>query len=97
MVFLKGLVLLVNNALGFYLTLIFARVIVSLLINFGILNPNNTVVNIVDKFTGAIVDPVLNLLKKYLPFLVIGSIDISPIVLYLLVEVVQLGLISLVV
>ena len=97
MVFLKGLVLLLNNALGYYLTLIIARVIVSWLINLGVLNPNNTVVNLVDKMSGALVDPVLDTLKRHLPFLVIGAIDISPIVLYIAVEVVQLGLISLVV
>ena len=97
MVFLKGLVLLINNVLGYYLTLIIARVIVSWMIGLGILNPNNTVVNLIDKMSGALVDPVLDTIKRYLPFLVIGAIDVSPLVLYILVEVVQLGLISLVV
>lgn len=97
MVFLKGLVLLINNALGLYLTLIIARVIISWLINFSILNPSNKIVSVIDEVIGALVDPVLNLLKEYLPFLVIGSIDVSPVVLYFLVQIVQLGLISLVV
>jgi len=97
MTFLSGLILLVNNVLGFYLTLIVARVVLTWLINLKILNGSNKLVGLVDSIAGALVDPAMNLLKKYMPFLVIGSIDISPVVLYILVEVVQIGLISLVV
>lgn len=97
MVFLKGLVLIVNNVLGFYLTLIVARVILSWLINLGILNGSNKLVALVDSVAGSLVDPAMDFLKKYMPFLVIGTIDISPVVLYILVEVLQVGLISLVV
>jgi len=96
MVFLKGLALLANNLLGFYLTLIIARVIVAWLINLHILNGSNKLVSMIDDLVGALVDPALNMLKTHLPFLVIGVIDITPVVLYILVEVVQLGLISLV-
>lgn len=91
---LTSLVILTNNLLGFYLTLIFARVIMSLLVNFGILNGKNTIVSFVHDATAALVDPVTDRLTKLLPFLVFGSVDLSPVALYFIVQILQTVLLS---
>lgn len=94
--FLTGLVVLLNNAIGGYIFVLVARIVLSWLIGFHVLNSSNKLVSLIDGIAGALVDPVLAFLRSHMPFLVIGSFDLSAIVLYFLLQVVQLGLLSLV-
>ncbi len=91
-----SLVFLVNNILGAYLFVLIARVVLSWLIGFNVLNPSNKLVAIVHDAAAALIDPVLAKIRKVLPFLVIGSIDLSPVVLYFVVQVVQIVLVGMV-
>lgn len=93
---LTTLVVLLNNLLGAYLTLIFARVVMSILVDFKILNGANAVVAFIHDATAALVDPVTSKLTSLMPFLVFGSVDLSPVALYILVQIVQALLLSLV-
>jgi uncharacterized protein YggT (Ycf19 family) len=93
---LVSLVVLLNDALGFYLTLIIARVIMGLLVNFGILNGTNAVVAFFHDAVAALVDPITAKLTSWMPFLVFGSVDLSPVALYIIVQIVQVGLLSII-
>lgn len=94
--FLTSLVVLINNAIGAYIFVLIARVVLSWLIGFGILNESNKLVSVIHTAAAALIDPVLDFLKKHVPFLVVGAVDLSPVALYLLAQVVQIGLLSLV-
>jgi YggT family protein len=74
-----------------YLWIVIGCVIMSWLINFGILNLRNPLVRSIYEALLAVTEPVLRPIRRMLPDL--GGIDISPIVVVLACQFVQ-GLIA---
>ena len=83
----------------FYLTLqilklysyvVIANVIISWLIAFNILNTHNRFVYSILELTYKLTEPFLNKIRKFLPNL--GSLDISPIILLLLIWFIEICL-----
>jgi len=79
---MKSLFLLIDSVINIYIWLIIINVILSWLVSFNVLNTQNRFVFAVLNATHQLTDPVLNKIRKFIPNL--GSIDISPIVLILL-------------
>ena len=79
---MKSIFLLVDSVINIYIWLIIINVILSWLVSFNVLNTQNRFVFAVLNATHQLTDPVLNKIRRYIPNL--GSIDISPIVLILL-------------
>ena len=79
---MKSLFLLIDSIINIYIWLIIINVILSWLVAFNVLNTQNRFVFAVLNATHQLTDPVLNKIRKFIPNL--GSIDISPIVLILL-------------
>ena len=79
---MKSLFLLIDSVINIYIWLIIINAILSWLVAFNILNTQNRFVFVVLNATHQLTDPVLNKIRKFIPNL--GSIDISPIVLILL-------------
>jgi YggT family protein len=73
--------------LDFYSLALIIYVIISLLYSFDIINRFNPFVNKVYKLLGRVIEPVLNKIRRYLPDL--GGIDLSPLILFLLIRLVQ--------
>ncbi len=78
MISLLGLLLQIINL--FQLVLII-YIIGTWLVNFNIINTNNRFVYSVMEAMYRLCEPVLNLVRRYIPSF--GSIDLSPIVVYL--------------
>jgi YggT family protein len=74
---------LVLQILKLYSYVIIANVIISWLIAFNILNTQNRFVYSILEMTYRLTDPILNKIRSFLPNL--GSLDISPIILLLLI------------
>ena len=74
--------LLALQLLKLYSYVVIANVVVSWLIAFNILNTQNRFVFAVLNATHQLTDPVLNKIRRFIPNL--GSIDISPVILILL-------------
>ena len=74
---------LILQILKLYSYVVIANVIVSWLIAFNILNTQNRFVYSVLELTYRLTDPFLNRIRRVLPNL--GSLDISPIILLLLI------------
>ena len=74
---------LVLQILKLYSYVVIANVIVSWLIAFNILNTQNKFVYSILEFSYRLTDPLLNKIRRFLPNL--GSLDISPIILLLLI------------
>ena len=79
---MKSIFLLVDSIINIYIWLIIINAILSWLVAFNILNNQNRFVFLVLNATHQLTDPVLNRIRKFIPNL--GSIDISPVVLILL-------------
>ena len=81
----------------FYLTLqilklysyvVIANVVISWLIAFNILNTQNRFVYSILEFSYRLTDPILNKIRHFLPNL--GSLDVSPIILLLLIWFIEM-------
>ena len=74
---------LVLQLLKLYSYVVIANVIISWLVAFNILNTSNRFVYSILEFSYRLTDPILNKIRRFLPNL--GSLDISPIILLLLI------------
>ena len=74
--------------LKLYSYVVIANVVVSWLIAFNILNTQNRFVYSILEFSYRLTEPLLNKIRRFLPNL--GSLDISPIILLLLIWFIEM-------
>ena len=79
---MKSIFLLVDSIINIYIWIIIINAILSWLVAFNVLNTQNRFVFMALNATHQLTDPVLNKIRRFIPNL--GSIDISPVVLILL-------------
>ena len=79
---------LVLQILKLYSYVVIANVVISWLIAFNILNTQNRFVYSILELSYRLTDPILNKIRRFLPNL--GSFDISPIILLLLIWVLEM-------
>ena len=79
---------LVLQVLKLYSYVVIANVLVSWLIAFNILNTQNRFVYSILEFSYRLTDPILNKIRRFLPNL--GTLDISPIILLLLIWFIEM-------
>ncbi len=79
---------LVLQILKLYSYVVITNVIVSWLIAFNVLNTQNRFVYSILELTYRLTDPILNKIRHFLPNL--GSLDISPIILLLLIWFIEM-------
>ena len=79
---------LILQILKLYSYVVIVNVIVSWLIAFNILNTQNRFVYSILEFSYRLTDPILNKIRRFLPNL--GSLDISPIILLLLIWFIEM-------
>jgi YggT family protein len=73
--------------LNLYIYIVIAAAVLSWLVAFNVVNPRNQFVSMVGEFLFRITDPVLRPIRNMLPPM--GGIDISPIVLFLIIILIQ--------
>ena len=79
---------LVLQNLKIYSYVVIVNVIISWLVAFNVLNTQNRLVYSFLELTYRLTDPILNKIRRFLPNL--GSLDISPIVLLLLIWFIEM-------
>ena len=79
---------LILQVLKLYSYVVIANVLVSWLIAFNILNTQNRFVYSILEFSYRLTDPILNKIRRFLPNL--GTLDISPIILLLLIWFIEM-------
>ena len=84
---MNAFILLLDRIIYLYVWVLIINAVISWLIAFKVLNTQNRFVYSVLEFTYKLTDPPLNYIRRFLPNL--GSIDISPIVLILLIYFVR--------
>ena len=80
---MNAFILLLDRIIYLYVWVLIINAVLSWLIAFNVLNTQNRFVYSVLEFTYKLTDPPLNYIRRFLPNL--GSIDISPVVLILLI------------
>ena len=84
---MNAFILLLDRIIYLYVWVLIINAVISWLIAFNVLNTQNRFVYSVLQFTYKLTDPPLNYIRRFLPNL--GSIDISPVVLILLIYFVR--------
>ena len=79
---------LVLQLIKLYYYIVLANVIISWLVAFNILNTQNRFVYSILEMTYKLTDPILNRIRRFLPNL--GSLDISPVILLVLIWFVEM-------
>ena len=79
---MKSVLILFDNLISLYICVLIINVILSWLVAFNVLNTGNRFVYSVLDITYKLTNPPLNFIRRFLPNL--GSIDISPVILILL-------------
>ena len=79
---------LVLQILKLYSYVVIANVLISWLIAFNVLNTQNRFIYSILEMTYRLTDPILNRIRHFLPNL--GSLDISPIILLLLIWFIEM-------
>jgi len=79
---------LVLQILKLYSYVVITNVIISWLIAFNVLNTQNRFVYSILELSYRLTDPILNKIRQYMPNL--GSLDISPIILLLLIWFIEM-------
>ena len=79
---------LVLQILKLYSYVVIANVLISWLIAFNVLNTQNRFIYSILETTYRLTDPILNRIRRFLPNL--GSLDISPIILLLLIWFIEM-------
>ena len=81
---MTALIILIDQIVNLYIWTMLAYIIITWLISFRIINPWQPFVRMALTFLGRIHEPLISLVRCFLPDL--GGIDISPIVLLLAVQ-----------
>ena len=85
---MKAIYLLVFELLNIYYYIVITNVIISWLVSFNVLNTQNRFVYSILEMTYRLTNPALNKIRSFLPNL--GSLDISPVVLLLLIWFIEM-------
>jgi len=80
---MNAFILLLDRIIYLYVWVLIINAALSWLVAFNVLNTQNRFVYSILEFTYKLTDPPLNYIRRFIPNL--GSIDISPIVLILLI------------
>jgi len=87
---MKPIVFILIQVINLYMYLLIASVILSWLIAFNVVNTRNQFVSAVAEFLYRITEPVLGPIRRRLPNM--GGLDISPIIVFFLLWLIQLYL-----
>jgi YggT family protein len=81
---------IIGYLISLIVTLVIVQFVLSLLISFNVVNTQNQFVEAVWRAVNALLDPILNPIRKVMPNT--GSIDFSPMALIVLLQVIQIVL-----
>ena len=85
---MKSIFILLDSVISIYLWVIIINALLSWLVAFNILNTQNRFVYSILELSYRLTDPILNKIRRFLPNL--GSLDISPIILLLLIWFIEM-------
>jgi YggT family protein len=79
---------IIDTLITIYIWILIARVVLSWLIQFNVINPYNPAIRTIESICFQATEPLLKPIRRFMPNL--GGLDISPIVLLLGIEFVRI-------
>jgi len=79
--------ILIDTVIWIFTWILIVNIALGWLIHFNILNPRQQLVRMVGEVTYRITEPVLRPIRRYIPS--IGGLDLSPIILILLLQLLR--------
>ena len=61
-----------------------AYILISLLVQFGVVNPYHSIINLVQNSLSQIHEPILNILRRYIP--IFGNLDLTPLIVFVVIH-----------
>ena len=83
MIVLNSLVNVLDTVLYLFQLSLVIYIVISLLIQFGIVNPYSSIISLIQNSLSQIHEPILNIVRRYIP--IFGNLDLSPLVVFLLI------------
>ena len=80
----------IDQILTLFLIVMMVRIVLSWMFAFQVINPRHPIAWQADRFTRAVTDPVMRPIQRALPQM--GGVDLSPLVIFILVYVIQMYL-----
>ena len=59
-------------------------ILISLLVQFGVVNPYHSIINLIQNSLSQIHEPILNVLRKYIP--IFGNLDLTPLIVFIVIH-----------
>ena len=59
-------------------------IVISLLVQFGVVNPYHSIINLIQNSLSQIHEPILNVLRKYIP--IFGNLDLTPLIVFVVIH-----------
>ena len=84
---MNALFILIDQIISIYLYTLIAYVIITLLVQFEIVNRYNRIIDLILRGLIALHEPLLIKIRKYIPF--IGGMDFSPVIVILLLSFIR--------
>ena len=84
---MNALIILIDQIISLYLYTLIIYVIVTLLVQFDIINRYNRFIDVILRALISLHEPLLIKIRKFLPF--IGGMDFSPVVVILLLSFIR--------
>ena len=84
---MNALFILIDQIISIYLYTLIAYVIITLLVQFEIVNRYNRIIDLILRGLIAVHEPLLIKIRKYIPF--IGGMDFSPVIVILLLSFIR--------
>lgn len=84
---MNALFILIDQIISLYLYTLIAYVIITLLVQFEVINKYNKIIDLILKGLITLHEPLLIKIRKYIPF--IGGMDFSPVVVILLLSFIR--------
>jgi YggT family protein len=81
---------LVNTLIDLFIIVLIVSIVLSWLLAFGVVNRHNPVVSSIFNFTQAVTEPVMRPVRNVIPSM--GGLDLSPIVVFLGLQALQIFL-----
>ena len=61
-----------------------AYILISLLVQFGVVNPYHSIIKLIQNSLSQIHEPILNVLRRYIP--IFGNLDLTPLIVFVVIH-----------
>ena len=59
-------------------------ILISLLVQFGVVNPYHSIIKLIQNSLSQIHEPILNVLRRYIP--IFGNLDLTPLIVFVVIH-----------